>query len=443
MSSLMLTFKCSRCGNKIDLNKDCCPHCNMRLTNIEHSRKLADKDERSAIALPLAFFVGAIALAGGNIWIGVITGLIVFFVASFALKSRTRSKDNRKVQSLDERTDSSLHNEINALRSMGASSSRPQGTPHTLQIQKKKEEECHKKEKRAGVDTNLKCPYCGSIYRIGEDTTISTPEDVLKEFPNLSGKFDMSRPDLMTHINTDDNELRRNLNQKSLEKMGAINNVLRKGQTRYWYCSKCENENNPCPYSSALHAESPRESVNKGSLHTSQIADKLRCPHCNKIHGIDKWPMRGDLEAVYFGATAQSEYNLKTTCPHCNKDWYIYWYENPGPIGALDFSSADNNIRNEGDKKAKLLAEIDQKLAILDAKMNGEACPPVDWQELRNRADAMFKKSVSNMEIRMPNVCLLCKSSVTQEILEKTGGVCLPCYKKWWKTPINKPDENK
>ena len=69
--------------------------------------------------------------------------------------------------------------------------------------------------------------------------------------------------------------------------------------------------------------------------HWSRIATQLRCVHCGNVHRTYEWPLKGDYEAVYFGENP-GKFSLKVTCPLCKKDWYVYWYEDPGPIRALD-----------------------------------------------------------------------------------------------------------
>jgi len=93
----------------------------------------------------------------------------------------------------------------------------------------------------------LKCPYCGSIYRIGQDTIIATMDEAIRGTSIHPSMVDPNRPDLITYIRSDP-ERTKILNQKALDIMKAIQASLKKGQSRSWYCHKCLNEKNPCPY---------------------------------------------------------------------------------------------------------------------------------------------------------------------------------------------------
>jgi ankyrin repeat protein len=85
------------------------------------------------------------------------------------------------------------------------------------------------------------------------------------------------------------------------------------------------------------HQEIMNLLMKRGGLpvHSSHIADKLRCVYCGKMHETHEWPMKGDYVPVYFGETP-GKFSLKVTCPNCKKDWHVYWYEDPGPIRPLD-----------------------------------------------------------------------------------------------------------
>lgn len=79
----------------------------------------------------------------------------------------------------------------------------------------------------------------------------------------------------------------------------------------------------------------------------SSCADKLRCPHCQGMHGSTQWPKSGDLVPFYIQKEA-GNFNLKVTCPHCGKAWYVVWDDDPGPTeDALGGSAKASSARSE------------------------------------------------------------------------------------------------
>ena len=76
----------------------------------------------------------------------------------------------------------------------------------------------------------------------------------------------------------------------------------------------------------------PRE---RGSIHISEFADKLWCPHCGKPNKTEEWPINGDRVPFYF-QKEPGNHNVKVQCSHCNKEWYIVWDDNPGPVTRLE-----------------------------------------------------------------------------------------------------------
>lgn len=100
----------------------------------------------------------------------------------------------------------------------------------------------------------IECPLCKTKYRIGIDSIITTPEEVLASFganilssENAISEFS-NQPDIIDRIKSIKTKNKNNLIVNSQNTVLKIRNNINSGQKRYWKCNKCNNTGNPTLY---------------------------------------------------------------------------------------------------------------------------------------------------------------------------------------------------
>lgn len=110
------------------------------------------------------------------------------------------------------------------------------------------------------MDTlTLTCKLCGTVYRIGEDSVITTMEDV-QSAGMMTVVLTDGRPTVRTDLVS---QFQSSWTPEWLEeqkrdapgKIAFLRESIGSGQQRFWYCRSCDNEKSPFPYPDFLASD--------------------------------------------------------------------------------------------------------------------------------------------------------------------------------------------
>jgi hypothetical protein len=97
---------------------------------------------------------------------------------------------------------------------------------------------------------DLKCTQCGHLYRVGEDATIVTMEDVFDSASSVLvfGSGNSVQKDLVASMSGWADDRLKDGQASARNNIQRIRKGLAKGQVRYWYCKTCNNEESAFEY---------------------------------------------------------------------------------------------------------------------------------------------------------------------------------------------------
>jgi ankyrin repeat protein len=128
----------------------------------------------------------------------------------------------------------------------------------------------------------VQCPLCKTKYRIGSDSIITTPEEVLASFSNnIIGSDNAisefaSQPDIIDRVTGNDAIQREKLIISAQKTVLKIREQIHNGGVRYWKCSKCNNNENPTLYSIQKNLNEKKVLKNIDSTDRIQASDKKK-----------------------------------------------------------------------------------------------------------------------------------------------------------------------
>lgn len=102
----------------------------------------------------------------------------------------------------------------------------------------------------SGGGPQLSCPTCGSVYRLGDDATIVTMQDVYNMVRSHGGTvIGQTRRTFATQTDPAligrPRDMGRFKKTEVLEKVASIRATLKNGGEAFWYCEECKNSAQP------------------------------------------------------------------------------------------------------------------------------------------------------------------------------------------------------
>ncbi|MEN8790010.1 MAG: tetratricopeptide repeat protein, partial [Flavobacteriaceae bacterium] len=169
----------------------------------------------------------------------------------------------------------------------------------------------------------LTCQLCGNIYKIGEDSSITTMEDVQGAGAMtvvISDGLPKTRIDLVMHFQSSwDAEWLEEKKQEGPGKIKFIRESIASGQKRFWYCRSCENDKSPFHYPKFQEADVAHSSeyYMSNGIECFESSDFDGAIHnFNKAMALD--PNNGNIHQNLAGALSQKG-DLTSSLEHFRK----------------------------------------------------------------------------------------------------------------------------